>query len=56
MIGKILGGRYELIEEIGKGGMAFVLKARDLVMNRIVAIKILDLENIIREISIKSKV
>ena len=46
MIGKILGGRYELLEEIGKGGMAYVYKARCILLNRIVAVKILrnDLE------------
>jgi len=41
MTGKILGGRYELIEEIGKGGMAYVYKARCILLNRIVAAKIL---------------
>ncbi len=43
-VGSVLDERYEILEVVGKGGMAFVLKARDLVMNRIVAIKILDLE------------
>ena len=41
MIGKVLGGRYELLEEIGKGGMAYVYKARCVLLNRIVAVKIL---------------
>ncbi len=41
-IGKVLDGRYKILELVGLGGMAFVLKAEDLVMNRIVAIKILN--------------
>lgn len=41
-IGKVLDGRYKILELVGTGGMAFVLKAEDLVMNRIVAIKILN--------------
>jgi serine/threonine-protein kinase len=41
-IGKILDGRYKILELVGMGGMAFVLKAEDLVMNRTVAIKILN--------------
>ena len=38
---KILAGRYELIEKIGDGGMAVVYKAKDRLLNRFVAIKIL---------------
>ncbi len=41
-VGKVLDGRYRILELIGMGGMACVLKAQDLVMNRIVAIKILN--------------
>jgi len=41
LIGKILGNRYEMIEEIGVGGMATVYKAKDKVLNRYVAVKIL---------------
>ncbi len=41
-VGKVLDGRYKILELVGIGGMACVLKAQDLVMNRIVAIKILN--------------
>jgi len=38
---KLLMGRYELIEKVGEGGMAVVYKAKDRLLNRYVAIKIL---------------
>ncbi|GGH43878.1 serine/threonine-protein kinase PrkC [Paenibacillus silvae] len=41
MIGHQLGGRYEVIERVGGGGMALVYKAQDLLLNRNVAIKVL---------------
>lgn len=40
MLGKKLAGRYEIIEKIGQGGMARVYRGLDLLLNRIVAIKI----------------
>ena len=41
MEGKILGNRYQLVERIGGGGMAIVYKAKCLLLNRYVAVKIL---------------
>ncbi|MFA7502858.1 MAG: protein kinase, partial [Anaerovoracaceae bacterium] len=38
---RILAGRYELSDKIGEGGMAVVFKAKDRLLNRHVAIKIL---------------
>jgi len=40
LIGKTLG-QFEIAEEIGRGGMATVYKARQRSMNRTVAIKVL---------------
>ncbi|MFC4548053.1 Stk1 family PASTA domain-containing Ser/Thr kinase [Paenactinomyces guangxiensis] len=41
MEGKKLGGRYEIVNRVGGGGMAVVYKAKDLLLNRYVAIKVL---------------
>lgn len=41
MIGQELGGRYEIIERIGGGGMALVYKAHDILLHRNVAVKVL---------------
>lgn len=41
MKGKILSGRYEILDKIGGGGMAIVYKAKCNLLNRYVAVKIL---------------
>ena len=59
-IGKKLDGRYEITELIGVGGMANVYKAKDLLENRTVAVKILreeflDNEELVRRFKNESK-
>ena len=45
LIGKVIDERYEILQVKGIGGMAVVLKAKDLLKNRIVAIKMLNEKN-----------
>jgi serine/threonine protein kinase len=39
--GRLIANRYEIIENVGNGGMATVYRAKDNVLNRFVAVKIL---------------
>ena len=40
-VGRILGGRYQLLELVGQGGMATIYRARDDQLGRDVAVKVL---------------
>ncbi|MFS0688145.1 Stk1 family PASTA domain-containing Ser/Thr kinase [Sporosarcina sp. 179-K 8C2 HS] len=42
MIGKRIGGRYEVLKGIGEGGMSKVYLAHDIILDRDVAIKVLN--------------
>jgi serine/threonine-protein kinase len=39
--GRVFGGRYQIIEEIGAGGMGRVYKAMDLKVNEVIALKLI---------------
>jgi len=46
MIDRILNNRYQINKKIGKGGMAVVYEATDLMLNRKVAVKVLRSEHV----------
>lgn len=49
----IINERYQILGQIGKGGMAFVYKAKDLTIKRIVAIKIIRTDRKLTPASLK---
>ena len=45
MVGTVLAGRYELREQLGRGGMATVYEAHDDLLDRAVAVKVLRVDD-----------
>ena len=46
LVGQVLGERYKLLQPLGRGGMGVVFQARHLLLNKLVAVKVLRAERV----------
>jgi serine/threonine-protein kinase len=53
LVGKLFDDRYEVVEKIGEGGMGAVYKARQLAMDRMVALKVIHPDQVQDETVVK---
>jgi serine/threonine protein kinase/Cdc6-like AAA superfamily ATPase len=53
--GQMLASRYEILHELGRGGMARVYLAKDRLMNRPAAVKILDIPTLARDERVRQR-
>ena len=51
--GQVLGGKYKVIDLLGKGGMGAVYRVQQIFLHQDLALKVLDMRNIVDEVQIR---